>query len=64
MNNVARKKNRFQYACDFCRRELTNGSTRFNGLGACVRCYRLAHLLVDVLRGHRANYFNNLEVKR
>jgi hypothetical protein len=32
---------------------------RFNGFGACPRCYRLAHHFVDALRGHRANYFKN-----
>jgi hypothetical protein len=55
---------RFQYKCNFCWRELPNGSTRFAGFGACPRCYWLAHRFVDILRGHRANYFNNLGVRK
>ncbi len=62
MNNNTPTRNKFQYYCSFCWRTLPNGSTRFNGFGACPRCYRLAHHFVDALRGHRANYFNNLGV--
>ncbi len=52
------------YLCSFCWRELPNGSIRFAGFGACPRCYRLAHHFIDALRGHRANYFNNLGVRK
>lgn len=64
MNNNTPARNKFQYYCSFCWRELPTGSTRFNGFGACPRCCRLAHRFVDALRGHQANYFNNLGVKR
>jgi putative DNA primase/helicase len=37
---------------------------RFNGFGACPACDDLAHLWVKSLREHKANYFNNLGVKR
>lgn len=55
---------KFQYDCSFCLRELPSGGHRFDGFGACPRCYRLAHLFVDALRGHRANYFSNLGVRK
>ncbi|MEJ7860730.1 MAG: hypothetical protein WKF90_03730 [Pyrinomonadaceae bacterium] len=64
MNNNTPNRNEFQYDCSFCLRELPNGGIRFNSFGACPRCYRLAHLFVDALRGHRANYFNNLGVRK
>lgn len=64
MKNNKPTRNKFQYYCSFCWRELPTGSTRFNGFGACPPCYRLAHLFVDALRGHRANYFNNLGVRK
>ncbi len=64
MNRLPQTKPQFQYQCSFCLRELPNGGHRFDGFGACPRCYRLAHQFVDALRGHRANYFNNLGVKR
>jgi hypothetical protein len=64
MKNPTTTRNLFQYCCSFCWRTLPNGSTRFNGFGACPRCYRLAHRFVDALRGHRANYFNNLGVRK
>ncbi len=64
MKNPNTSQNKFQYYCSFCWRELPNGSIRFNAFGACPCCYRLAHLFVDSLRGHRANYFNNLGVRK
>jgi hypothetical protein len=64
MTNHNPNQNKFQYDCSFCLRELPSGGHRFDGFGACPRCYRLAHHFVDALRGHRANYFSNLGVKR
>ncbi len=64
MNNSNTNQKFFQYYCSFCWRELPNGSTRFNGIGACPVCFNLAHVFVDALRGHRAHYFNNLGVCR
>jgi hypothetical protein len=64
MTNYKPNTINFQYKCSFCWRELPNGSTRFAGFGACPRCYWLAHRFVDILRGHRANYFNNLGVRK
>ncbi len=64
MKNLTTTQNNFQYDCSFCLRELPSGGHRFDGFGACPRCYRLAHTLVDALRGHRANYFNNLGVRK
>lgn len=60
MKNLNTTTNKFQYHCSFCACELSNDSVRFNGVGACPACDDLAHLFVDALRGHRANYFNNL----
>ncbi len=54
----------FQYSCSFCACELPIGGTRFNGVGACAACDDLAHLWVDSLRDHEANYFNNLGVRK
>ncbi len=64
MTNHKPNQNKFQYECSFCRRELPSGGHRFDGIGACPRCYRLAHQFVGALRGHRANYFNNLGVRK
>lgn len=64
MNNNTPTRNKFQYYCSFCWRTLPIGSTRFNGFGACPRCCRLAHQFVDALRGHRANYYSNLGVRK
>jgi hypothetical protein len=64
MNNITPKQNKFQYDCSFCLRELPSGGHRFDGFGACPRCFKLAHLFVDALRGHRANYLNNLGVRK
>ena len=64
MDNNTPTRNKFQYYCSFCWRTLPTGSTRFNGFGACPRCYWLAHHFVDILRGHRANYFLNLGVRK
>jgi len=64
MKNLTTIQNNFQYECSFCLRTLPSGGHRFDGFGACPRCYRLAHQFVDALRGHRANYFSNLGVKR
>lgn len=64
MTNHKPNQNKFQYECSFCLRELPSGGHRFDGFGACPRCYQLAHLFVDGLRRYRANYFQNLGVKR
>lgn len=64
MPNLIPKQNIFQYHCSFCACELSNDSVRFNGVGACPACNDLAHLWVDSLRGHEANYFNNLGVRK
>lgn len=64
MPNLNTTTDKFQYECSFCLRELPSGGIRFNGFGACPRCYRLAHQFVDALRGHRANYANNLGVRK
>ncbi len=64
MNDNTTNIIKFQYRCSFCWRELPNGSTHFDGFGACPRCFRLAHTFVDALRGHEANYFNNLGVRK
>ncbi len=64
MKNLTTTTNRFQYPCSFCARELPNGGIRFDGIGACPNCNRLAHQLVNALRMHRTNYFSNLGVKR
>ncbi len=53
-----------QYLCSFCWRELPNNSIRFNGTGACPKCFKLAHKLVDGLRRHRREYLKRFEVKR
>ncbi len=53
-----RKPFSFEYKCSFCLRTLPSGGHRFDGFGACPRCYRLAHLFVNALRRHRANYFS------
>lgn len=45
--------------CSFCWRGLPNGSTRFNGVAACPRCYNIAHKFVADLQRHRMNYFTN-----
>jgi hypothetical protein len=36
----------------------------FNGISACRFQFELAHTLVDDLRENRANYFNNLGVRK
>ncbi len=64
MKNLTTTQNKFQYDCSFCWRELPNNSVRFIGIGACPKCFNLAHRFVDALRGHRANYFNNLGVRK
>jgi hypothetical protein len=62
--NHTTAQNQFQYHCDFCAVELLDGGNRFDGIGSCSRCHRLAHRLVDALKAHWANYFNNLGVKK
>ncbi len=57
-------RNLFQYHCSFCWRELPNNSIRFAGFGACPACNNLAHLWVNSLREHAANYFSNLGVRK
>lgn len=64
MHNNTLNQNKFQYDCSFCLRELPSGGHRFDGIGACPKCFNLAHLFVDALRGHRANYFSNLGVRK
>ncbi len=64
MKNNTTNKYIFQYECSFCLRELPDGGFRFDGMGACLRCYRLAHQFIDSLRTHEANYFNNLGVRK
>jgi hypothetical protein len=49
----------FQYLCNFCWRELPNGGLRFAGLGVCPPHLKLAETIVDLLRRHRARYFNS-----
>ncbi len=60
MTNNNPKKILFQWHCSFCLRELPNGGIRFDGVGACPNCSRLAHRLVNGLRMHWTNYFSNL----
>ena len=64
MDNNTPIQNKFQYHCSFCALELPSDGLRFNGVGACPACDDLAHLWVDSLREHAANYSNNLGVKR
>ncbi len=52
-------RNKFQYKCSFCWRELPSDGLRFAGFGACPPHLKLAEFLVDALRGHRARYFNS-----
>jgi hypothetical protein len=49
----------FQYLCNFCWRELPNGSVRFAGFGVCPPHLKLAETVVEALRRHRARYFNS-----
>jgi hypothetical protein len=53
------KPREFQYKCSFCWRELPNGGLRFSGFGVCPPHLKLAEKIVDLLRGHRARYFNS-----
>jgi len=64
MNEYTPYKNNFQYRCSFCASELRNHGLRFNGVGACPACDDLAHLWVNSLREHAANYFFNLGVRK
>ncbi len=64
MNQSNTNQNKFQYDCRFCQCDLPNGGTRFNGFGACPRCFRLAHHLVNGLRTHWQNYFSNWGVRK
>ncbi len=64
MNQFNTNQNTIQYHCSFCACELVINSVRFNGVGACPACNDLAHLWVDSLREHAANYFNNLGVRK
>ena len=63
MNYPTTTRNSFQYYCSFCACELSNDGVRFNGVGACRACDDLAHLWVNSLREHAANYSNNAEVR-
>ena len=53
-----------QYLCSFCWRNLPNNSVRFNGIGACPKCFRLSHRFVDSLRRNEREYSKRFEVKR
>jgi len=53
-----------QYVCSFCWRTLPKNSVRFNGIGACPKCFKLSHLFVNSLRRHRREYSKRFEVKR
>ncbi len=64
MHNSTSNQIEFQYECDFCQRELPSGGLRFDGIGACPLHFSLAERLINGLRKHRANYFNNLGVRR
>lgn len=64
MNNHCINQNKFQYHCSFCACELISDSVRFKGVGACPACDSLAHLWVNYLREHAANYSNNLGVRK
>jgi hypothetical protein len=52
------KPREFQYFCSFCWRDLTDGGLRFAGFGVCPPHLKLAETIVDLLRGHAANYSN------
>ncbi len=60
MTNHKPIRNKFQYHCSFCWRELPNGGVRFAGFGVCPPHLKLAETIVDALRRHRARYFKNL----
>lgn len=64
MNNNTPTRNKFQYHCSFCACELHDDGVHFNGVGACPSCDDLAHLWVNSLDAHTANYFNNLGVRK
>jgi hypothetical protein len=64
MKNLTTTQYRFQYHCSFCACELADDGLRFNGVGACPSCDDLAHLWVNSLRDHAANYFYDLGVKK
>jgi hypothetical protein len=53
------KPREFQYLCSFCWRELPDNGLRFAGFGACPPHLKLAETIVDLLRGHAANYFKS-----
>ncbi len=57
-NNFNSKPRDLQYKCSFCWRELPNGGLRFAGFGICPPHLKLAETIVDLLRGHAANYSN------
>ncbi len=61
MNNHKPNQIKAQYECNFCLRELPSGGHRFDGFGACPRCYEVAHLFIEALSRHWANYFSNWE---
>jgi hypothetical protein len=47
--------------CSFCFRTLGNDSRRFNGIGACRKCFRLSHELVYALHNQRREYSKRFE---
>ncbi len=57
--NLNTKAREHQYRCSFCWRTLPNGGVRFAGFGVCPPHLKLAETIVDLLRGHRARYFNS-----
>jgi hypothetical protein len=58
MNTIPQNKPQFQYKCSFCWRELPHNGLRFAGFGVCPPHLKLAETIVDLLRGHAANYSN------
>jgi hypothetical protein len=62
--NLNPKSRDFQYLCSFCWRELPDNGLRFAGFGVCPPHLKLAETIVDLLRGHAANYSNNLGVAK
>jgi cyclophilin family peptidyl-prolyl cis-trans isomerase len=57
--SIPQTQKNFTYLCSFCWRELPNNGTRFDGFGVCPPHLKLAETIVDLLRGHAANYFKS-----
>jgi hypothetical protein len=58
IQSITQTSRTFAYKCSFCWRELPNGGLRFAGFGVCPPHLKLAETIVDLLRGHAANYSN------